>query len=244
VKFRIALAIPCAALVIGTAAARGSEEVAVVLGEGIVRADFAGAGGAPEELQRFHDLVWGRAARHYVEQNGLDATAGEVAELAAYHREFERRDRAQRARKLEELNQRLAAGGLDAGQREWLEAFRAVLARLARHETGIDSHPGLDAEEQSARFGPVVEQWKTLASLYGRYGGVVALTRFGPDPQGARRALIEDYERQGLIRFRDAAWRERLLARLAAPPAIVIPVAEVNFTPYWQRPIPASYFPD
>lgn len=231
-------------LALGAAAAWGAEEVAVILGEEISRAEIAGPGGAPAELQRLHDLVWRRAARHYVEQNGLYATDAEVAEVNAYHREFERKDRAQRARKLEELNQRLAAGELDGRQREWLEEFRAVLTRLARHDAGIEGLPGPDSEEQSAMFGPVVEIWKTNVSLYERYGGVVALTRFGPDPQGARRALIEDYQRQGLIRFHDTGLRERLLARLAARPSLVIPAAEVDFTPYWRWPIPPSYFPD
>jgi hypothetical protein len=228
----------------GAATAGDAEPVVVILGEGISRAGLAGLGGAPGELERLHDLLWRRAARHYVEQNELHATAEEVAELAAYHREFERKDRAQRARKLEEINQRLAATGLDGTQREWLEEFRAVLTRLARHDAGIEGLPRLDAGEQAAIFGPVIEVWKANVSIYERYGGVVALTRFGPDPQGARRALIEDYEREELIRFHDAALRERLLARLAAPPSIVIPAAEVDFTPYWRRPIPPSYFPD
>lgn len=244
VKFRFAVAFLSTVLVLGPVAASDMESVAAILGDGIRRAEIAGPGGAAVELQRLHDLIWRRAVRHYVEQNGLHATDGEVAELAAYHREFERKDRAQRARKLEELNQRLAAGGLDDKQREWLEEFRAVLTRLARHDSSIETLPAPDPEEQAAMFGPVVELWKTNVSIYGRYGGVVALTRFGPDPQGARRALIEDYERQGLIRFHDTALRERLLARLAARPSIVIPAAEVDFTPYWRRPIPPSYFPD
>lgn len=244
VKFRFAVVILSAVLVPGPVAASGTENVAVILGEGISRAEIAGPGGVAAELQRLHDLIWRRALRHYVEQNGLYATDEEVAELAAYHREFERKDRAQRARKLEELNQRLAAGGLDDKQREWLEEFRAVLTRLARHDSSIETLPVPDPEEQAAMFGPVVELWKTNVSIYGRYGGVVALTRFGPDPQGARRALIEDYERRGLIRFHDTALRERLLARLAARPSIVIPAAEVDFKPYWRRPIPPSYFPD
>jgi hypothetical protein len=244
VKLRVALTIPCAVLALATATARGAEDVAVILGETVTRSELDGPGGTAGELQRLHDLVWRRALRHYVGENALHATDDEVAELAAYHREFERKDRAQRARKLEELNQRLAAKGLDGKQREWLEEFRAVLTRLARHDAGIEGLPGPDAEARAAMFGPVIELWKTNVSIYERYGGVVALTRFGPDPQGARRALIEDYERQGLIRFHDPALRERLFARLAARPSVVVPAAEVDFTPYWRRPIPPSYFPD
>ena len=244
VTFRPDLLILSAAIALGPPAARGAEDVATVLGESIGRAEIVAPGGERAALGRLLDLVWRRAARHYVEQNGLDATADEVAELAAYHREFERKDRAQRARKLEELNQRLAALDLDAKQREWLEEFRAVLTRLARHDASNEGLTGPDAEEQAALSGPWIEFWKTNRAIYEQYGGVVALTRFGPDPQGARLALIEDYERQGLIRFHDAGLRERLLAWLAAPPPLVIPPGEVDFTPYWRRPIPPSYFPD
>jgi len=239
-----ALAILSASLLFGAPAVRGAEDVATLLGERISRTDFAVPGGAARELQRFLDLVWRHVSRHYIEQNGLYATAEEVEEVAVYHREFERRDRAQRARKLEELKQRLAAGGLDDNQREWLEEFRAVLTRLARHDAGLENLPPPDPEEQAAMFGPTVERWKTDMALYGEYGGVVVLTRVGPEPREARRALIEDYERRGLIRFHDAGWRERLLARFAIPPSSVIPPAEVDFTPYWRRPIPPSYFPD
>lgn len=244
VKFRPILLILSAAITLGPLAARGAENVATVLGETIGQAEIAGAGGEPAALGRLLNLVWRRAARHYVEQNGLDATAEEVAELAAYHREFERKDRAQRARKLEELNQRLAAADLDAKRREWLEEFRAVLTRLARHDASIEGLPGPDPEEQAAMFSPWIELWKANVATYEQYGGVVALTRFGPYPQGARLGLIEDYERKGLIRFHDAGLRERFLAWLAAPPSMVIPPGEVDFTPYWKRPIPPSYFPD
>ena len=244
VKLRHALVILFAAITLGPLSTRGAENAVTILGEGISRSELAGPGTKAAELKRLFDLVWRRAARHYVEHNGLDATAGEVAELATYHREFERKDRAQRARKLEELNQRLAALDLDAKQREWLEEFRAVLTRLARHDASNEGLTGPDAEEQAALSGPWIEFWKTNRAIYEQYGGVVALTRFGPDPQGARLALIEDYERQGLIRFHDAGLRERLLGWLAAPPPLVIPPGEVDFTPYWRRPIPPSYFPD
>lgn len=239
-----AAAILSAALFAGAPAARGAEDVATLLGERISRADIAGPGGEAQELQRLVDLVWRHVSRRYVEQNGLYATADEVEEVAAYHREFERKDRAQRARKLEELNRRIAVGGLDDKQREWLEEFRAVLTRLARHDAGIENLPAPDPEEQAAMFGPWIELWKTSVALYDEYGGAVVLTRFGPEPREGRRALIEDYERRGLIRFHDAGLRERLLARFATPPSIAIPPAEVDFTPYWRRPIPPSYFPD
>lgn len=78
VKFRHALLTLCAALALGPLPGRGAEDVATVLGESISRDGIAAAAGEPAALGRLYDLVWRRAARHYVKQNGLDATAEEV----------------------------------------------------------------------------------------------------------------------------------------------------------------------
>lgn len=222
-----------------------AQEVARVLGVAIDRSELQPASGdGPEtELARLYDRVWSGISRHYIEQNGLNATPQEIAELLDYEREFQRKDRAQRARKLAELEQRLAAPELLAAERAWLEEFRATLARLARSDAESDRGPPPDPAQEAARCAQWIEMWKFHRALYAQYGGVVALIRIGPFPFGARLALIEDYERRGLLKFDDADLRERLLAGLA-PPAIVLAPEQVDFTPYWQQPIPPSYFPD
>ena len=89
-----------------------------------------------------------------------------------------------------------------------------------------------------------VEMWKMNEALYRQYGGVVALTRFGPFPHGARLALIQDYERRGLLVFTDAELRGQFYTLLAARPSMALPPADVDFTPPWKKPIPGSYYPD
>jgi len=161
-----------------------------------------------------------------------------------YHREFAARDRVQRARKLVDLDQRLAAGGLSPDERARLEEFRRVLTRLAQHDAEQEQLPPPDPVRQGQLVTPWIEQWKVNKALYDQYGGIVALTRFGPDPHGARAALMADYERRGLVRFSDPAQRGRILAWLNRRPSMVTRPEEVDFTPYWKRPIPPSYFPD
>jgi hypothetical protein len=223
---------------------RGAESVATVLDEEITREEMAAAGDESAQLAWMHNRVWSRVARHYIEHNGLAATEAELADAMAYHREFDSKDRAQRTRKLEELHQRLAADDLKDGQRAWLEEFRDVLLRLAQRDAERDQEPPPDPGRQAQLLAPWVEMWKMNRALYQQYGGVVALTRFGPDPHGARAALVADYERRGLLRFSDAGLRERLSARLEARPSMVVAPERVDFTPYWKRPIPPSYFPD
>ena len=237
------------ALAIAPAALLAAEEVARVLGVAIDRSELQAAGGGENsgeeaELSRLYERVWGGVSRHYIEQHRLKATPREISELTDYEREFERKDRAQRARKRVELDQRLAAPNLPAGERTRLQEFRDTLERLARSDAVGDQDAPPDAALESARRAEWIELWKLNRALYEEYGGTVALTRFGPVPHGARLALLEDYERRGLLEFSDAQLRGRLMALLAAPPPVPVAEGKADFTPYWKRPIPPSYFPD
>lgn len=233
-----------ASLVFVTSPGIAAEEVASVLGASIDREEIAGTTGDLAQARRLYELIWSRVVPHYVAQKGIAVTAAELAEAEAYHREFERKDRAQRARKLSELNERLAATSLQAGDRAWLEEFRAVLVRLARRDEEHDRTPPAGTEDRARRLASWMTMWKMNRSLYQEFGGIVTITRSGLDPQGARAALIADYEQRGLLQFADAGAREQLFALLAARPAVVLAPGEVEFTPYWKQPIPPSYFPD
>ena len=238
-------AILSAALAFVPAAAPRAEGIARVLGVAIDRGELPAAGHDPAAAARqLHERVWNAVSRHYIEHNGLGATREEKAEVVAYHEAFERQDRAQRARKLEELQQRLAAAELPPGERARLEEFRAVLERMAGRDADRDQAPPADPAREAERHAPWIEIWKMHRAIHRQYGGVVALTPAGPYPHGAWMALIEDYERRGLLEFTDGALREGLFALLAARPALVVPADKADFTPYWRRPIPPSYFPD
>lgn len=242
-RFRPALIGLCAALALVHAGPLAAQEVAQVLGVAIDRSELTVAEGPAAELGRLYDRVWQAVSRDYIRRNGLEATPEEIAEVLGYEREFERRDRGQRARKLEELERRLAGAGLEPAERARLEDFRGTLARLAQSDDESDREPP-DPQRGAAQRAQWIELWKMNGALYRQYGGIVALTRFGPYPHGARLALIEDYERRGLLGFSDPQLRARLLEMLAARPTIVLAPEQVDFTPYWKRPIPPSYFAD
>lgn len=224
--------------------AQGPDRVATVTGTPITRGDLAAGTRAIAAEARLLELLWPRIASDYVAGHGLAASPAEIEEALAYHREFERRDRAQRARKLEELGKRLAQTGLAPEERAWLEDFQATLRRLAQADQDRAAIPPPSSNRLRARIGPWVEMWKLNRAIYERYGGVVGLSGWGPWPHGARAALIADYERLGLIEFADTELRERVYALLRQPPPMVVPPDRVDFTPYWKRPIPPSYYPD
>lgn len=232
-----------AVLVFAPAVGAAAEVVARVPGAEITRAELETAGDEPARVARFRDWVWASVSRHFIAEQGLSATAGDIAELQAYHREFERRDRLQRARKLEDLNRRLARDDLEADERAWLEEFRRVLTRMAE----CDAESGCaapDADERTGLYEPWIEFWKANQALYEKYGGTVAATSSGPAAHGARVALIADYERRGLVQFFDPRLREQLFELMSRPPRLTVPPDRVDFTPYWKLPISPSYFPD
>ena len=226
------------------AAAQEPERVATVFGTPITRGDLAAETDDRPQARKLLALIWDRVAARYVSSRDLAATPDEIAELAAYDRRFNAKDRSQRARKLDELDRRLLDDGLGPEERARLEDFRATLQRLARYDMERDQEPPADPARQAAYYKPWIEMWKMNKALYDEYGGVVGLTQFGPDPHGARAALLRDYEQRGLVTILDPALREEVDATLDARPPLVVSPDRVDFTPYWKRPIPPSYFPD
>lgn len=230
----------CGALLAPLIAA-ADERIAKVFGEDVVRGQLSGEDGRGA-AHRLAALIWPRIARNYIESRGLSATAADLAELSAYDAAFEKKDRAQRARKLAELDQRLQSDALEPEAHAHARDFRDTLRRLQQHDADADAKPKPDAAQYAATYAPWIEMWKLNRALHEQYGGVVALTAFGPDPLGARAALFADYERQGLLTFFDAPMREQFFAMLAEQPAVLVQSGEVDFTPYWKMPIPSSYY--
>ena len=221
-------------------------------GEPIVVARFAGEALTcvvpPSEsreacARQLLETLQARAEAAYVVENALQASAAELAELEAYNRSFEAHDRGQRARKLRELDDRLVATR-DPQERARLADFRTTLARLARYESDVDA--GLETRNviPADTLRRWIEAFKLDASLYRRYGGTVGLRSSGPYAHGARMQLLIEYTTAGNLVFLDPQLEHRFHALVAAPPRITLTGGDPDFTPYWRRPIPASYVAD
>lgn len=230
-----------ACLLSAITAVAAEPRVATVLGQDILHEQVAAAD-AREQARRFAELAWRLLFRDYIERNGLKASASEMAELEAYEAEFEKKDRGQRARKLAELNEQLGSDQLQGKERARAEEFRNTLQRLSQYDAEKDARPRPDPAVRAATAGFWVEIWKVNQALYRQYGGVVALTKFGHDPHGARAAFYADCEKQGKLRFHDTALREAFFTLLAEKPRFIVEPGKADFTPYWKKPIPASYY--
>jgi hypothetical protein len=182
------------------------------------------------------------AARRYVERHGLSATDEELQRLTKYNENFARQDQAQRARKRAELDQRLADAGLPSSERSRMESFRAALVRLEGYERDVIA--GREPPDRISRETLLgwIEQAKLNAALYARYGGIVGIAAFGPYPHGALVALLDGHMARGEIQVLDPTVAHDFDSALHQPPTMILKDAVPDFTPYWERPIPPSYF--
>jgi hypothetical protein len=185
-----------------------------------------------------------RVEQDYVRRHALAATAAEVNALRVYNDRFERHDRAQRARKLVEIEARLARMEEANEDRSRLLAFRDILLRLARYEADVDAGTEQRETPPIEALQAWIETAKLNTVLYTRYGGAVGLAPSGPYAHGARSALVADYIERGEVVLLDAEVGRRFLAALQAPPRLLHPPGVPDFTPFWERPILPSYVPD
>jgi len=179
--------------------------------------------------------------RAFVEHNALNATPGEVNRIIEYNRAFEQHDRLERERKLAELDTRLASESLTPDERKQLEGFRAVLARLAAYDADVDAGIEVRDPVDLAVFRGWVESAKANALLYARYGGSVGVMAHGPYAHGALTKLVAEYVECGSIEILDTGVARLFQEALHAPPRIMHPQGEPDFTPFWERPMVPSY---
>ncbi len=179
---------------------------AVVLGEE-VRVDTA------EEMQV---VILDRLFGEYAANKGITASD---AEIDAYLQSFERmvqQDRAERAARIAEIDERLQSARLTAAERKTLEAERDAEVQL---QAGLTSEDDLTPEEaaqiNTMRRGMArasIERWKLNRELHRDYGGRVIFQQFGPEPLDAYRRFLEGRQADGSFKitepaFEDGFWR-------------------------------------
>lgn len=228
-----------------------STVVATVLGKKISAADVGlqcGANNKPvlpadtpstcllrNPLDELQTKISREVARDYIEKNNLTATDEEVSEFQKYMERSKAQDRIRRQKKLEELDKKLKNGNISSKEKE----RRATLLSLAAHdkrEAEMNYKP--TAKEMRSVAEPWIEKWKFNKSIYEKYGGTVGITKFGPEPVGSVKRLLEDYEKQGKIVIHDENLRREFWKRLSTPPKFTAKPDEIDFTPYWKKPIP------
>jgi hypothetical protein len=185
-----------------------------------------------------YNLVMVEVMSDYAERNKLKATDEEIREYKNYQDQFMAKDRIRRQKQLEETEIRLKDTTLTPTEREQAEKRRSTLLSLARRHNRADEMRQLTGEELRSIYGPFIEAWKFNKSVYEKYGGTVAITKFGPVPTEAKKDVLSQYEKDGKLLIFDENLKSNFWSRVAEPPPLKAKPEEIDFTPNWKKPLP------
>jgi len=196
------------------------------------------AGSPNNPLDELAARIEREVSEDYLEQNHLKATDQEIHEFQQFQERSMARDRIRRQKELAELDKELQDANLSPKEREQAEKTRARLIKSAARDKKLAEAGSVTAAEWREIAGPWIEGWKINQSIYKKYGGAVDMTKFGPNPVEARKRLLEDYQKQGKILIHDVNLRREFWERMGAPPNLPAKPNEIDFTPYWKKPLP------
>jgi len=190
--------------------------------------------GPDDPVSKLQDLVWQDAARRYIDTKELKATSEELKEMADFIRKSEEEGRRRRAGEIEEVEKKLQSADLAGEERRTLETRAKTLRALAENDRWQADHPEEARKILEGVHRPWVEGAKMDAALYREFGGVVAITKFGQVPVGARSALLRRHAKEGTLEIADPSLERRFWASWDVPPRWVAAPDKVDLTPFWK----------
>jgi len=214
-----------------------SRIVAVLFGEPVSAGDIGLRDGEKPAASALKTRALKAALDRFVEDNRLAATPADFDAYARFETLSQRADRARRRQRLIELEAELVSPGLDPAARKSAEEYRDTLKRLERFDAERAAMK-LKAEDKQRVWGPWIAGFKAGKALYERYGGVVGLTKFGPEPTGALAALLREHEQAGRLQIHDPRLRLAFWAEMDRLPRRIASPGEADFTYYWLKPLP------
>ena len=152
--------------------------------------------------------------QHYVEEQGLQATDKEIAQLLNRKQEVMEKDRKEMDARRSELETVLASKTPAGEERKQLEKELESLNAMHQAMTEADKRAGTPesaaAEAQVARA--FVEQWKVNQAIYRQYGGRVVYQQGGAEPLDAYHEFFKAAQKSGEFTiinkaFEPALWR-------------------------------------
>jgi len=137
--------------------------------------------------------------QHLVEEQGLEATDREIAQLLGRKREVMEKDRKAMDARRKELEKTLASGTPTDEERKQLEMELESLNAMNQAMAEADSRAGTPesaaAEKRVARG--FIELWKVNQALYRQYGGRVIYQQGGAEPLDAYHEFFKAAQKSG-----------------------------------------------
>jgi hypothetical protein len=189
------------------------------------------------ELQK---IILQEMQRETIRSKGLEATDEEVLEMKNLQDKSMAEERIRRQRDLETIEAQLEENHLPAPEREKLETRLGTLQKLGEFEKVREGMPELTPEMIRMVHAPWIEAFKYHESIYREFGGVVASTKFGPDPVGAKAALAEQLQKDQSLNIYDSILSEKFWEGLRKSPRFELEKEKIDFTPFWKQTSSAS----
>lgn len=151
--------------------------------------------------------------KNYVEEQGLQATDKEVAQLLKRKQEVMAKDRKAMEARRSELEKALASKAPAGEERKQIEAELKAINQMQQAMKEADSRAGTpESDAAEARVASAfIEQWKVNQAMYRKYGGRVIFQQGGAEPLDAYHEFFKAAQKTGEFRvlnkeFEQALW--------------------------------------
>jgi hypothetical protein len=214
-----------------------AQEVARIFDQPLFAKDIglSDAASRPAAAAALRQRAMKAALERFVAGPKGQATEEDLEAYAKWNEEFQRLDKARRARRLAEVEAALAKPGIAALEREQLARERELYRSLAKTEATREA-ASRDAGSRQRVWSQWITGFKANKALYEKYGGRVGLTKFGPEPIGAIEALLQERAKAGDLVITDATLAKEFWSWYASQPRRVARPEEIDFTFYWLKP--------
>ena len=151
--------------------------------------------------------------QHYVDEQGLQATDKEIAQLLKRKQEVMEKDRKEMDARRSELETALASKTPAGEERKQLEAELKAINQMQQAMKEADSRAGTpESDAAETRVASAfIEQWKVNQAMYRKYGGRVIFQQSGAEPLDAYHEFFKAAQKSGEFRvlnkeFEQALW--------------------------------------
>jgi hypothetical protein len=150
------------------------------------------------DAEELRYVVLQKLTDQYARDKNIVVTEEEKKTYVAFIEAEKKKDLAEKEARRDELNRKLAAGGLTDAERKTMTGERDSLEQFLRDMKEMDTDPDMSAAElQAAReeiAGSFILQWKINKALYEQYGGRIIFQQGGPEPLDAYRKFLEEHQ--------------------------------------------------
>lgn len=177
--------------------------------------------------------------KQFAREEKLEVTPEECDQLDRFMAESNANHLRQAREDITRTRQELSSTTLSPEKRTELTERLKTFEKFHENMQNAVDHPGASATNRKSD-----ERWiigyKTSRQLYEKFGGQVEVTKFGPRPIGAEKALLEREIAAGKIVIPDPGLKAKIYSAFTVRPGYEAKPNEIDFTYYWTRPVTTS----